>query len=105
MADSTSNTLAVSILDREYRINCPADNQAELIQAAKFLDDKMREIRQASNNSGKVLGADRIAVIAALNIAHQLQENERNQAQAAEELRRLDERLDETLQQDMQLEL
>jgi cell division protein ZapA len=105
VADSTPQTLAVSILDREYRINCPADSQAELQQAAKFLDDKMREIRQASNNSGKVLAADRIAVIAALNIAHQLQESERAQAQVADDLRRIDERLEETLQQDMQLEL
>lgn len=105
MADSTPHTLAVSILDREYRINCPADSQAELAQAAQMLDDKMREIRQASSNSGKVLAADRIAVIAALNIAHQLQETERQQAQVVEDIRRIDERLEETLQQDMQLEL
>lgn len=105
MAEQKPQTLAVSILDREYRVNCPEDNKAELEQAARFLDEKMREIRQASHNSGKVLGPDRIAVIAALNIAHQLQQSEQAHSQLADDIQRIDERLEETLQQDMQLEL
>ncbi len=104
MANSL-NTLTVSILDRDFRINCPADSQDELTGAAKLLDDKMREIRNASHSSGKVLGTDRIAVIAALNIAHQLQQLQNQQAQAAEEVERINERLDEALLQDLQLEL
>lgn len=102
---NTINTLTVSILDREFRVNCPADSQDELTSAAKFLDDKMREIRNASNNSGKVLGTDRIAVIAALNIAHQLQQSQRQQTKLAEEIGRIDERLNEALMSDTQLEL
>lgn len=104
MVDSR-NTLTVSILDRDFRINCPADSQHELTAAAKFLDDKMRDIRNASNNSGKVLGADRIAVIAALNIAHQLQQLQSQQAKVSEQIDRINERLDEAFLQDSQLDL
>jgi cell division protein ZapA len=102
---NTTNTLTVSILERDFRVNCPADSQDELACAAKLLDEKMREIRNASNNSGKVLGTDRIAVIAALNIAHQLQQLQNKQTQLAEEIARIDERLDEALMLDVQLEL
>ena len=102
---NTTNTRTVSILEREFRVNCPADSQDELTCAAKLLDDKMREIRNASNTSGKVLGTDRIAVIAALNIAHQLQQLQRQQALVSEEIGRMDERLEEALMADIQLEL
>lgn len=61
---SQSNTLTVQILDKEYCINCPDDERANLESAARYLDGKMREIR----SSGKVIGADRVAVMAALNI-------------------------------------
>ena len=104
MANS-NNTLTVSILDRDFRINCPANSQHELTSAAQFLDDKMREIRAASHGSGQVLGTDRIAVIAALNIAHQLQQLQNQQTQLSLELERIDERLDEALAHSPQLEL
>ncbi|SDI25873.1 cell division protein ZapA [Pseudomonas panipatensis] len=65
---SQSNTLTVQILDKEYCINCPADERVNLESAARYLDSKMREIR----SSGKVIGADRVAVMAALNITHDL---------------------------------
>ncbi|MHA6494900.1 cell division protein ZapA [Pseudomonas borbori] len=63
-----SNTVNVQILDKEYCIACPADERANLESAARYLDGKMREIR----SSGKVIGADRVAVMAALNITHDL---------------------------------
>ena len=62
------NTVTVHILDKEYCIACPADERSNLESAARYLDGKMREIR----SSGKVVGADRIAVMAALNITHDL---------------------------------
>lgn len=58
--------VTVSILDREYQIACTPDEQASLHAAAAYLDEKMREIR----DRGTVIGADRIAVMAALNIAN-----------------------------------
>lgn len=63
-----SNTVTVQILDKEYCIACPTNERANLESAARYLDGKMREIR----SSGKVIGADRVAVMAALNITHDL---------------------------------
>jgi cell division protein ZapA len=62
------NTLAitVNILDRDYQIACNNEEKEPLLAAAKYLDQKMREIR----DRGNVIGIDRIAVMAALNIAH-----------------------------------
>jgi cell division protein ZapA len=62
------NTLDVTILDREFRIACPDDERAELIEAVAYLDKKMREI----HDLGKVVTVERIAIMAALNIAHEL---------------------------------
>ena len=65
---SADTPVAVSILDREFLIGCSPEERAGLIAAAAYLDGKMREIRNAS----RAAGVDRIAVMAALNIAHEL---------------------------------
>ena len=64
---SEASSVVVHLLDKEFRVGCPPEEKENLIRAARFLDDKMREIR-ASN----VLGLERIAVMAALNLAHEL---------------------------------
>ena len=64
--------VTVQILDKDYLVSCPEDERAALVASAQYLDGKMREIRA----SGKVVGADRIAVMAALNIAHELLERQ-----------------------------
>ena len=66
----SSDTLPVTvhILDKEYRISCPAEERESLLESASFLDSQMREIRQG----GRVIGTERIAVMAALNIANEL---------------------------------
>ena len=61
-------TVSVRILDKEYQVNCPEDEIDELNASARYLDAQMRGIR----DSGKVLGLDRMAVMAALNIANDL---------------------------------
>ena len=58
----------VKILEKEYQISCPADERKALLDSAEMLNAKMREIR----DSGKVVGLDRIAVMAALNLANDL---------------------------------
>jgi len=58
----------VKILEKEYQIACPAEERKALIDSAELLNGKMREIR----DSGKVVGLDRIAVMAALNMANEL---------------------------------
>ncbi len=60
--------LTLSILGREYRLACAPEEKAALMNCAQYVDAKMQAIRDA----GKVMGADRIAVMAALQIAHEL---------------------------------
>ena len=67
MAES-ANTIEISLLGRSYKIACEEDERAALMEAVAYLDGKMGEIKKA----GKVTGTDRIAVMAALNIAHEL---------------------------------
>ena len=66
--DDRSITLDVTILGHEYRVACKESESEELQQAVQYLDRRMREIR----DSGKIAGAERIAVMAALNMAHEL---------------------------------
>src|SRR5947208_16294734 len=61
-------TVEVSLLGRTYRVTCEEGERESLMQAVAYLDGKMNEIRKA----GKVMGAERIAVMAALNVAHEL---------------------------------
>ncbi len=61
-------SLDVSIMGREFRVACPDDEKAGLMQAVSYLDRKMREIR----DSGKIVGLERIAIMAAINITHEL---------------------------------
>ncbi|AIZ35097.1 cell division protein ZapA [Pseudomonas sp. K1(2024)] len=98
---SSSNSVTVHILDKEYSIICPPEERSNLVGAARYLDGKMREIR----SSGKVIGADRIAVMAALNITHELlHRQERPEGASAgttrEQVRDLLERVDQALSDD-----
>jgi len=67
MAEPAS-TVEVTLLGRTYRVACEEGEREPLMQAVAYLDGKMNEIRKA----GKVIGAERIAVMAALNVAHEL---------------------------------
>ena len=58
----------ISILDKDYKVACPPGEQSALLESAKFLDLKMREVR----DTGNILGSERIAVITALNMANDL---------------------------------
>jgi cell division protein ZapA len=71
-------TLDVTILGREFKVACRETERSELLEAVAYLDRRMREIR----DTGKVSGTDRIAVMAALNIAHELLRGRRASAQA-----------------------
>jgi cell division protein ZapA len=60
--------VTIRILEKEYNVACPAEEKAALLASAELLNNKMREIR----DSGKVVGLDRVAVMAALNLANEL---------------------------------
>ena len=68
MANADENSIEVMLLGRSYRVSCGPGEREALMQAVAYLDGKMNEIKQNS----KVTGTERIAVMAALNIAHEL---------------------------------
>ncbi|MDB6164847.1 MAG: cell division ZapA family protein [Xanthomonadaceae bacterium] len=68
---STSEPVNIRVLDREYTIGVEPDERDSLIAAARLLDSKMREVRGAN----RMAAIDRIAVLAALNLAHELQQS------------------------------
>lgn len=63
---SNPQPISIIILDKEYKVACPVGEQTALLASAKYLNEKMREVR----DSGSILGSERIAVITALNIAN-----------------------------------
>ena len=65
---SEAKSLQVTIMGREFRVACAEEEQAGLLEAVDYLNKKMLEIR----DGGKVIGLERIAIMAALNIAHEL---------------------------------
>ncbi len=96
MTDKSPVT-SVYILDKEYRVACPRDNQDALHTAARFLNEKMQEIR----TSGKVVGIERIAVMAALNISYELmqcrRQNEDEKLDTQEHIDQLIGKLDQAI--------
>ena len=75
-----SISLKIRILDKEYQVNCKPEEREALELSAKLLDEKMEEIRRGSH----IIGVERIAVMAALNLAHDLIRSEQS-AQDGEE--------------------
>jgi cell division protein ZapA len=86
-------------------VACPAEERADLLDSAEYLDGKMREVR----DSGKVAGIERIAVISALNIANELIKLRRQgstlDGDVGARLRTLRERVESALERGQQLEL
>jgi len=97
--------VSVRILEKEYHITCPHEERSDLLDSAEFLNLKMREIR----DSGKVVGLDRIAVIAALNMANELlrfrNRDSNLDSDVGGRLRILRERVESALEKGQQLEL
>ncbi|KAB7780863.1 Cell division protein ZapA [Xanthomonas sacchari] len=95
-----SEPVSVRILDREYTVGVEAEERDGLLAAARLLDAKMREVR----GSNRMAAVDRVAVLAALNLAHELQQlrdeqvkHEREMARTLADLnRRLDSVVDTT---------
>ncbi len=65
---SQSKAVEVNIMGREFTVSCTDEERPGLINAVNFLDKKMRDIR----DGGKIIGVERIAIMAALNLAHEL---------------------------------
>ena len=95
----------ISILDKDYKVACPVGEQSALLASAKYLDTKMREVR----DSGSIIGSERIAVITALNIANELlnanSEKIDVDAEITPRLKNLESKISRVLQQTRQLEI
>ena len=105
MSEREVARISVRILEKEYFVACPYEERSDLLDSAEFLNTKMREIR----DSGKVVGLDRIAVMAALNLANELLRL-RNHGQKLDHdfggrVRALRERVESALAEGQQLEL
>jgi cell division protein ZapA len=91
--------VTVTILDKDYLISCSDEERDQLHTAAAFLNQKMKEMKSA----GKVVGTERIAVMAALNIAHELlacrQHSNETSTSIDSTVRRLQSKIDEALTQ------
>ena len=101
----SANPITVQILDKEYRIACPAGEEEALRESATFLNKRIIEVRE----SGKVIGPDRITVMAALNLAHEFLSERSKQEQVTSSInnrvRTLHQRIDNAIRSSNQLEL
>ena len=97
--------VSVRIMDKEYVVACPYAERSALLDAAEFLNARMREIR----DTGKVVGLDRIAVMAALNLAHEYLKGKDRESKldngVGQRVRALRERVEGALGKSQQLEL
>lgn len=105
MSEKEQARVSIRILEREYFVSCPYEERSALLDSAEYLNQRMREIR----DSGKVVGLDRIAVMAALNLANELirmrDRDSRTDVESAGRVRQLRERVEATLEKGQQLEL
>lgn len=103
--DSSPKTAQIRILDKDYGVSCGPDEEEELRASAKLLDERMRDIRR----TGKIVGTERIAVMAALNIAHELvqahNELKQNQQITERHLSRINEKIEQALANARQMDL
>ena len=105
MSSQDQARVSVRIMEKEYVVACPYDERSALLDAAEYLNGRMREIR----DSGKVVGHDRIAVMVALNLANELMRLKGRDAKLENEVvgrvRSLRERVEGALEKGQQLEL
>lgn len=105
MTDKSSDGITIHILDKEYMIACSEDERHDLQRSADYLDTKMREIR----DTGKIIGSDRIAVMAALNISHELLTRDggptSTDSSVGTRIRSIQEKIDDALYRSQQLEI
>lgn len=89
-----NNRVTITILDKDYPIACPPEEREALLRAASELNKRMRTIR----NTGSIIGLERIAVMAALNLCHELEQIKDGSANLpTEDLNRIIEKIDTSL--------
>ncbi len=88
----------ISIMGRDFSVACPPEEQEDLLEAARYLDGNMKDIKK----TGKIIGAERCAIMAALNITNELLKLKKttiNQTQVNQRLESLQQRIDDALRE------
>ncbi len=105
MPEQKAVPVTVKILEKEFRVSCPEDEKAGLEASADLLNERMRKVR----DSGNVIGADRIAIIAALNLTHELlkqqSEHEALSGNLSKRVAAMQDRIELALQDIQQMEM
>jgi len=95
---SNQDSLTISVLDKEYRVACPPEEKDSLKASASMLNEKLGEIKE----KGTVIGSERIAIMAALNLSHEILNGrtlENEHTDLNERITRLSERIDNTMRE------
>ena len=80
-----SEAITIDILDKQYTVSCPPEEKQSLLESARILNDRLKEVR----GGGKVLGTERMAVMTALNVIHEYAVLQKAQADVDGTLERL----------------
>ena len=105
MSEQQSTSVQVKILDKDYQVNCPPSDQEALMKSARYLDENMRKIK----GRGNIHGAEKIAVMAALNITHDMLRKNRliNETRhvTAQQIKGIEDKVDVAIASTRQLEI
>lgn len=100
-----STSVQVKIMDKEYQVNCPASDQEALVKSARYLDENMRKIK----GRGNIHGIEKIAVMAALNITHDMLRKNRlineTRQSTAKQVQGIETKIDTAIAHNRQLEI
>ena len=72
-----SEAVTIEVLDKQYTVSCPPEEKQALLESARILNERLKEVR----GGGKVLGTERMAVMTALNVIHEFSQLQKAQAQ------------------------
>ena len=95
------DTASVELLGKEYLVACPPEAKLDLEKAARLLDTRMQEIK----SQGKLYGTERVAIMAALNLAHDLLNATGNSQSMQNQLKDMNNKLENALAEDQQMGL
>ena len=104
MSKSSNNTCSVTILDKEYNITCKESERDALMRSAELLNQKIQEVR----GGGKVVGSERIAIMAALNLAHDIVEQTHlvvDDSDLVQRVQKINNKIETALAKNQQIEL
>ncbi|MGB4248813.1 MAG: cell division protein ZapA [Pseudohongiellaceae bacterium] len=103
--ENTPGTVVVRILDKEYQVSCPPSEQEALLKSARYLDENMRKIKARGN----IHGLEKISVMAALNITHDMlsksQQLNESKHITMQQVKFLEDKIDRSLQANRQIEI